>query len=133
MKFLSAIIGCVMAVMPLCAHAENKHEGAHMKFEHTKWDFGNISIGGENEIHTFRFVNDGTEPLVVFATVTSCQCIRTEFSRKPLAVGESGEIQIVVDTKKLDEGIFHRIIQVRSNSTGGTENLIIEGVAKDNR
>ena len=90
-------------------------------------------VSGENEIHTFRFVNDGTEPLVVFATVTSCQCIRTEFSRKPLAVGESGEIQIVVDTKKLDEGIFHRIIQVRSNSTGGTENLIIEGVAKDNR
>lgn len=131
MRFLSAIICCVVAVLPLCALGETKPEGAHLKFDHTEWDFGNISLDGENRVHIFRFINDGTEPLVVFATATTCQCVRTEFSRKPIAVGSSGEIKVVVDANKLDKGVFHRVIQVRSNSVGGTENLTIEGVAKE--
>jgi hypothetical protein len=58
-------------------------------------------------------------------------CLKIEFSRKPVAVGESAEIRLILESKKVDIGVFRRIVQIRSNSVGGTEILTIKGVAKD--
>ena len=77
------------------------------------------------------FMNDGTEPLVLLSVITSCSCVKADFSRKPIAVGEKGEVVLLIEVKKMEKGLFHRVVQVRSNSVGGTENLTIEGVAKD--
>ena len=79
----------------------------------------------------FRFTNDGTEPLVVVSATTTCSCLKSEFSRKPIGVGESGEIRLTLESKKVDKGVFRRIVQIRSNSVGGTEILTIKGVSKD--
>ena len=68
---------------------------------------------------------------MVFAATTSCSCLKAEFSRKPIAVGESGEILLTLESKKVEKGILRRIVQIRSNSVGGTEILTIKGVAKD--
>ena len=120
-----------MMLLPLCAEAQNGYKGAHIKFEQTNSNFGKVSRSGENQRCVFRFVNDGTEPLVILSVTTSCSCVKPQFSRKPIAVGEMGEIVLLVDVKKMERGVFHRVVQVRSNSVTGTENLTIEGVAKD--
>lgn len=120
-----------MAVLPLYADGENNQKGAHIKFEQTEYNFGEMARDGKELSCIFRFVNDGTEPLVLYSALTSCSCVKTEFSRKPLAAGQSGELKIVIDASKLEKGIFHRVVQVRSNSVGGTENLIIEGITKE--
>jgi hypothetical protein len=130
MKFLFMLLWCVVAVMPL--RAENKKaNGAHLQFEQAEFDFGEISRKGENRICSFRFVNDGDEPLVVLSATTTCSCLKTEFSRKPIAPGESGEIRLTLESKKVEKGVLRRIVQIRSNSTGGTEIITIKGVTKD--
>ena len=131
MRLLSMILCCAMAVLPLCADGQENHKGAHIKFERTAYNFGSVSRQGENQRLSFRFVNDGAEPLVLFSAITSCSCVKPEFSRKPVAVGEVGEIVLNVEVDKMELGVFHRVIQIRSNSVGGTEFLTIEGVAKD--
>ena len=131
MRFVSMILCCAMAVLPLCTKGETKTEGAHIKFENTTINFGTVSRQEENKTITVPFVNDGTEPLVIFAASTSCTCVKPEISRKPVAVGKSGEIKFIIDVKKMEKGIFHRVVQIRSNSVGGTEVLTLEGVAKD--
>lgn len=131
MRTLSILLCWAIMLLPLCAEAQSGYKGAHIKFEETKCDFGKVSRNGENQRCLFRFVNDGTEPLVIFSVITSCSCVKPQFSRKPIAVGEKGEIVLLVDVKKMERGIFHRVVQVRSSSVGGTENLTIEGVAKD--
>ena len=131
MRFVSMILCCAMAVLPLCTKGEEKKEGAHIKFETTTCDFGAVSRQDNNKKLTFRFVNDGTEPLVILAATTSCQCLKSEFSRKPIAVGEMGEIKVYVDVNKMEKGIFHRVVQIRSNSVNGIEILTVEGSAKD--
>lgn len=131
MKFLFALLSCVIAVLPLQAEERKEYDGAHMKFENTEYDFGEVSRKGENKSCRFYFVNDGTEPLVVLSVTTSCSCLKTEFSRKPIAVGERGEMVILLESKKVDKGVFRRIVQIRSNSVGGTEILTIKGVSKD--
>lgn len=119
--------------MPLHAQerANEQHKGAHIKFEQTEFDFGEISRKGDDKRCSFQFVNDGTEPLVVLAATTSCSCLKVEFSRKPIAVGEYGMIHLMLESKKVEKGLLRRIVQIRSNSVGGTEILTIKGIAKD--
>lgn len=131
MRFLFLLLGCVMAVLPLSAEERNERKGAHLAFEQTEYDFGEISRKGDDKSCVFRFVNDGTEPLVVLSATTSCSCLKAEFSRKPISVGESGEIRLMLESKKVDKGVFHRVVQIRSTSTSGTEILTIKGVSKD--
>ena len=67
MRFLFLLLGCVMAVLPLSAEERRGHNGAHLAFEQTEYDFGEISRKGDDKSCVFRFVNDGTEPLVVLS------------------------------------------------------------------
>jgi len=131
MKPLSMLLCLVAMILPLSADAKGKREGAHIKFEQTEYNFGEVSRNGANLNYTFRFVNDGTEPLVLLSVMTSCSCVKPQFSRKPIAAGESGEIKILIDVKKMDKGVFHRVVQIRSNSIGGAAFLTIQGAAKD--
>ena len=124
----------MVAVLPLRAKektGKTEYNGAHLKFEASECDFGEISRREENKSCIFRFVNDGTEPLVILSATTTCSCLKTEFSRKPVAVGESGVIRVMLETKKVDKGIMRRIVQIRSNSVGGTDILTVKGVAKE--
>ena len=131
MKFLSILLLAMAVALPLHAEEKKEYNGAHLTFEQSEHDFGEVSRKGEDKSCLFCFINDGTEPLVVLSAVTSCSCIKAEFSRKPIAVGETGIIKLTLESKKMDKGIFRRIIQIRSNSVGGTEILTIKGVAKD--
>lgn len=131
MKIMLMLLGCVMAIVPLRAEEVGKYNGAHLKFERTECDFGEISRKGKDKVCLFRFTNDGTEPLVVVSATTTCSCLKSEFSRKPIGVGESGEIRLTLESKKVDKGVFRRIVQIHSNSVGGTEIITIKGVSKD--
>ena len=130
MKYLLALICCAIAILPLSAESRNRN-GAHIAFEQTEMDLGDISRKGENKRCVFRFVNDGVEPLVILSATTTCSCLKAEFSRKPIAVGESGEIRLILESKKMDKGVLRRIVQIKSNSVGGIEILTIKGISKD--
>lgn len=130
MKILFILASLVMAVLPLRAEEKREYKGAHISFEQTEYDFGEVSPKDGDKTCTFRFVNDGTEPLVVFSASTSCSCLKADFSRKPVAVGESGVIKLKLESKKVEKGVFRRVIQINSTSVGGTEILTIKGVSK---
>ena len=68
---------------------------------------------------------------MLLAVTTTCSCLKAEFSRKPIAPGESGVVKIILESAKADKGLFRRIVQVRSTSNGGTNILTIKGVVKD--
>lgn len=129
MRIVSLFLICLVAVLPL--RAESKQKGAHIKFEQTEYDFGEVSRKGENRSCVIKFVNDGTEPLVLLAATTTCSCLKIEYPRKPIAVGAEGYIKLLLESKKMDAGVFRRIVQIRSTSIGGTEILTIKGFSKD--
>ncbi len=127
---LFQVVCCVALALPLHAAAQQKN-GAHLEFECAECDLGEISRNDERLNHTFTFVNNGTEPLVILSATTTCSCLKAEFSRKPIEVGAKGEIKISIEPKKIEKGVFRRVVQIRSNSVGGTVILIVKGVAKD--
>ena len=111
MKLLFLISWLLLMVQGLVAAPKNDD----LCFDATVCDFG--TVVRENTIHThvFHFENQSEEPVVILGVQTSCSCLKTEYSRRPLQKGEQGEITIRLEVLKIEEGVFHRIIKVQTN------------------
>lgn len=105
--------------------------GAHLRLEETSWNFGDVPRRGGDLVHEFRFVNDGTKPLVLVRVVTSCSCIRTSFPKRPVAPADSGVIRVVYEPHKSEPGAFNKVIQIYSNSVDGRDLLTVQGNSLD--
>lgn len=68
-----------------------------LKFEEEIWDFGRITEG-EIVKHSFRFVNEGNETLVINRCTASCGCTTPVCPTQPVEPGESGEILVRFDS-----------------------------------
>ena len=106
---------------------EKAPSGPHMAFDRTSHDFGDVARHGGDLIKEFRFVNDGDEPLVIKKITKACSCLTVSYSRKPVLPGEASVIKIKYEPHKIEEGIFHRVIQIYSNSPEGVRLLTIQG------
>lgn len=112
--------------------AEPPAEGAaHLHLEETAWDFGDVPRRGGDLEHVFRFVNDGSKPLVLLRVITSCSCIRASYPKRPVAPADSGEIRIVYQPHKSEPGTFNKVIQIYSNSVDGRDILTVQGNSID--
>ncbi len=109
------------------------YDGAHIEFEETTHDFGHVARRGGDLTAEFEYVNDGTEPLVITRITTSCTCIKPQFIKRPLAVGERGVIRLVYEPHKMEAGAFHKVIQVHTNSVGGIRLLTVQGYSVNGR
>lgn len=110
---------------------EKAQSGPHMAFDRTSHDFGDVARHGGDLIKEFRFVNDGDEPLVIKKITKACSCLTVSYSRKPVSPGEASVIKIKYEPHKIEEGIFHRVIQIYSNSPEGVRLLTIQGNSID--
>ncbi|MCH5335657.1 MAG: DUF1573 domain-containing protein [Alistipes sp.] len=114
--------------------AQAVQHGARMTLAEESHDFGNVQRRGGDLEWSFRFVNDGDEPLVITGVETTCTCLRYKYPKKPVAPGGSGAIDITYQPHKTDAGAFHRIVIVRSNaSDGGRRMLFVQGNSLDKR
>ena len=133
MKFLLTLLLFVTMVIPSQARDKRDKEmseGAKLVFEQNEYNFGTISRKGNDCECVFRFENKGCEPLVILSAQTSCSCMKISFSRKPIPPQGVGEIHLRLESRKMEEGIFHRVIQIKSNSTTGIELLTIKGMSE---
>ncbi len=105
--------------------------GAHLRLEETSWNFGDVPRRGGDLVHEFRFVNDGTKPLVLVRVITSCSCIKASYSKRPVAPADSGVIRIVYEPHKSEPGSFNKVIQIYSNSIDGRDILTVQGNSFD--
>ncbi len=82
--------------------------GALLTWEKATYDFGEIKQGDKVE-YTFRFVNGGTEPLIITNVSTQCGCTAPRgWPRDPVQPGSRGEITLVFDST----GKFGRVNKV---------------------
>jgi hypothetical protein len=110
------------------AAAQNP-QGAHFKFDAMTHDFGTIDHSLASVSHRFEFTNDGTEPLVIIKTETSCTCTKTEYDKKPVPAGGRGAITVIYEVNKKDAGVFYKAVDVYSNSVDKRISLVVRGNA----
>ncbi|MDR2913046.1 MAG: DUF1573 domain-containing protein [Alistipes sp.] len=109
--------------------AQAQAQGPHFAFESTEFDFGAIDHSLPKVECRFAFTNDGTAPLVITRTLTSCSCVKVAYDKKPIPPGGRGEIVVTYEVNKKEAGVFYKVIEIYSNSPERRNNLIVKGNA----
>lgn len=99
-----------------------------MEFEKTTHDFGEVTEGDFAE-HTFTFKNTGDAPIIMSNVRASCGCTTPEWSKEPVAPGETGFVKARYNSKGRP-GNFNKSITITSNAKTPTTQLRIQGVVK---
>lgn len=99
-------------------------DGAKIVFEETSKNFGDI-VQGDVVEHTFKFENQGNQPLILSNVLVTCGCTATKWPRDPIASGKSGEITVRFDSKGKN-GAQNKIITIVSNAVNSREKVSIK-------
>ncbi len=99
-------------------------EGPQMTFETMVVDYGEIDQGSD-PLRAAKFTNTGTEPLIISNARGSCGCTVPEWPKDPIMPGESAEIKIRYDTKRI--GNINKTVKITANDAAGTHVLQIKG------
>ena len=102
----------------------SQEKQAEIKFEATTIDYGEVEFESDGK-RVFKFKNVGTAPLIFKRISSSCGCTIPKKPEKPIEPGDSGEIEVEYDTKRV--GIFMKAISVVSNSKNSSIVLRIKG------
>ena len=97
---------------------------ADIKFKETIIDYGEVEFESDGK-RIFKFKNIGNAPLVFQRISSSCGCTIPKKPEKPIEPGETGEIEVEYDTKRV--GLFMKAISVISNSKNPSTVLRIKG------
>ena len=102
----------------------SQEKQAEIKFEVTTIDYGEVEFESDGK-RVFKFKNVGTAPLIFKRISSSCGCTIPKKPEKPIEPGDSGEIEVEYDTKRV--GVFMKAISVVSNSKNSSIILRIKG------
>ena len=102
----------------------SQEKQAEIKFEVTTIDYGEVEFESDGK-RVFKFKNVGTAPLIFKRISSSCGCTIPKKPEKPIEPGDTGEIEVEYDTKRV--GIFMKAISVVSNSKNSSIVLRIKG------
>jgi len=88
---------------------------AEVVFSEYEHDFGPVKEGTKVS-HVFHFVNKGPGNLVIQSALTTCGCTVSRYSRKPIAPGKEGRLEVVFNTSGKN-GMQTKTVTVRSNAS----------------
>ena len=114
----------VLLICFLTAQLSAQEKTAKIEFETTVIDYGTIEKGADG-VRVFKFKNTGNAPLVVTSVKSSCGCTVPKKPEAPVLPGETGEIEVKYDTKRVNP--IRKTITVTSNADTPTVALKIKG------
>ncbi len=94
-------------------------DGPKMEFEQTEINYGEIEKESD-PYRYFNFTNAGTEPLVIQHAKGSCGCTVPKYPKEPILPGESAQIEVRYDTKRM--GPFTKTVTLTTNAINSSEN-----------
>ena len=96
-----------------------------IEFDHEEFDFGLIAQG-EQVYHVFTIKNVGESDLILNDVKPTCGCtVPKNWPKKPLAPGESAEIEVQYDGS--GNGLVKKLITVSSNAKPALNKLYLSG------
>ncbi|WP_179333339.1 DUF1573 domain-containing protein [Winogradskyella costae] len=124
MKNLIAVL--FVGLMSLGSFAQEKI--AKIEFKTDVIDYGTIEKGADG-VRIFEFTNTGDAPLVISNVKSTCGCTVPKKPKEPIMPGETGEIEVKYDTKRVNP--IRKTITVFSNAETPTVALKIKGLVVD--
>jgi len=124
MKNLMTIL--FIGLLSFSVNAQDKV--AKIEFKETTINYGTIEKGADG-VRTFVFTNTGDAPLIINKVASSCGCTVPKKPEAPIMPGDTGEIEVKYDTKRVMP--IRKTITVVSNAETPTVALKIKGEVID--
>lgn len=121
------IIGYVF-LLPEEDYAGYMASPTSIQFEKDTLQLGTVTYASKNKV-VFRYTNTGNTPLLIHGVHPSCGCTSVEWSKHPVAPGESGEIKAIFRPNSL--GAFLKTIEVICNIPESSVRLKLKGNVKE--
>ncbi len=121
----NVVIVLFVGLLSLSVQAQQK--SAKIEFKAETVDYGVIEKGSDG-VRVFEFTNTGDAPLIISKVSSSCGCTIPKKPEEPILPGQTGEIQVKYDTKRV--GPIRKAITVISNADTPTKVLKIKGEVK---
>ncbi len=96
-------------------------------FKEATYDFGSFLENDGKVTHDFIFVNTGDQPLVLSNVRSTCGCTVPQYTKEPIAPGDSGAIKVTYNPQGRP-GKFNKPIYVNTNVSTERITLRIKGV-----
>jgi hypothetical protein len=96
-----------------------------MTFDTPEWNFGVITQGDVVE-HTYKFVNTGSDPLIITNAKGSCGCTVPEWPKAPVSPGEEGEIYVKYNSAG-KKGKQNKKVTLTTNMTPSQQVIYVKG------
>jgi hypothetical protein len=96
------------------------------EFDSTEYDFGEV-IAGEQVVHSYKFKNVGTAPLLIEKATATCGCTVPEFPKEKIPVGGAGEIVVKFNSKNRKDR-QSKMITINANTKPPLTHLKLVGV-----
>lgn len=106
------------------ATQEGTKIGPKLEFEAEKIDFGTI-VQESDPYRTLKFKNVGDEPLLITNARGSCGCTVPTVPKKPIQPGETAEIKVRYDTKRI--GTINKTVTLTTNEPTKTKTIRVVG------
>ncbi len=132
-RILIFLLFTILSSQSQVVSTQEQPPGAHIVFESTEHNFGDIPHRSPKVECRFPFTNDGTVPLVITRALTSCSCVKVEYGKKPVPPGGKGEIVVTYEVNKKESGVFYKVIEIYSNIPEKRSNLIVKGNAVEDK
>lgn len=116
------ILVLIVGLISLSISAQEKK--AAILFESDVVDYGEVAHGADG-VRKFKFKNTGDDVLIIARVYSSCGCTIPKKPEAPIQPGESGEIEVKYDTKRV--GPIRKTITVYSNASEVPHALKIKG------
>lgn len=101
------------------------NEELGISFDKSEHNFGQVVRENKKHACTFVLENKTDKPLVLLSVKTSCSCLKPQYSRRPLKVGEKSSIRMTLEAAKMEQGVFHRVVEVHTNA--GVARVVVRG------
>lgn len=127
LKFVLAFLLLALTTFGLQAQMED----IKLEFEKKTHDFGTLDQGDPCSF-TFKYTNVSDQPIKLTNVKASCGCTTPKWSKEPLAPGQTAEIPVKYDSKRI--GAFNKSIRVTYEGSATPIVLFIKGKinAKEN-
>ena len=132
-RFILGVLLLGILTFALPVKGEEPRGVARLVLERTEHNFGTIDRRG-GKVHTeIRLRNEGDIPLVLTRVTTSCTCLKSHFSKRPIPPGGEGVIEVDYEPLKAAPGSFNKVVQILSNSVDGRKVVTIRGVSLETK
>lgn len=116
MKKILLVLSLLMFSVSAFGQQSNRAETSGIVFDKKVFDFGDVLRENKNYTCVFTLENKTDKPLVLLSVKTSCSCLKAQYVRRPLKVGQTTDIVMTLEAGKMEKGVFHRVVEVHTNS-----------------